>query len=315
MTGILPTYRMSSSPSITQAMTQTMTQEILPIRPFPQPQQPIECMLLPLQTLFRHQRYPMDTPQRLHSYMITLFTRGSGRHIVDFASYPYREKTMLFVAENQVHQWEIHPDNDAYVLAFSKEFLYRSGQDRDILETYRIFDFTLQSPILSLADDDYRRFLTLFGELQTEFSLEAADAFKQEIYRNLLRTILLLAERIKQQEAPPVAITPYREFTRFRERVESDFPRTRNVQDYATALGYSPKKLNQITQQVLSKNAKLFVDERVILEIKRLLIHTDLSIKEIADQTGFDEPTNLIKFFKRYTGQTPLAFRDALARV
>ena len=63
---------------------------------------------------------------------------------------------------------------------------------------------------------------------------------------------------------------------------------------------------------VLNKNAKDFVDERVILEIKRLLIHTHLSVKEIAEATGFDEPTNLIKFFKRYTGQTPLSFRDQL---
>lgn len=270
-------------------------------------------MLLPLQTLFHHQRYPMDTPQRLHSYLIVLFTKGKGRHSVDFASYPYQERTLLFVAENQVHQWEINTENDAFVLAFSKEFLYKSSQDREVLESYRIFDYSLQTPTLALENEDYQRFLTLFQELKHEFDQPEVDAFKHDIYRNLLRTILLLAERRKRSEAQPTVLAQYGEFARFREQVEADFSRTRNVQDYATTLGYSPKKLNQVTQVILSKNAKLFVDERVILEIKRLLIHTNLSIKEIADRTGFDEPTNLVKFFKRYTRQTPMAFREQLA--
>lgn len=289
-----------------------MTEEILDVRPFPQPQQPIECMILPLQTLFAHQRYPMDTPQRLHSFLMVLFTKGQGHHFVDFASFAYQEKTLLFVAENQVHQWEIHPENEAFVLAFSKEFLYKHAQDRDVLTSYRIFDFALQSPMLVLGDSDYGRFLTLFQELKFEFDQPEQDAFKQDIYRNLLRTILLLAERLKRSEVRSAPVAQYQDFTRFREQVEADFIHTRNVQDYATTLGYSPKKLNQITQTTLNKNAKLFIDERVVLEIKRLLIHTNLSIKEIADRTGFDEPTNLVKFFKRYTQQTPLAFREQI---
>ncbi len=289
-----------------------MTHEILEVRPFPQPQQAIECLLLPLQALFRLQHYPMDTPQRLHSYLIVLFTKGEGWHSVDFASYPYQEGTLLCIAENQVHQWKINLENDAFVLAFSKEFLYKTPQDREVLESYRIFDYSLQSPILTLDHQDYQRFLTLFQELKHEFDRLEADTFKHDIYRNLLRTILLLAERHKRKAAQPAMLAQYGEFARFREQVEVDFSRTRNVRDYAATLGYSPKKLNQVTQVILSKNAKLFVDERVILEIKRLLIHTNLSIKEIANRTGFDEPTNMVKFFKRYTRQTPMAFREQL---
>lgn len=289
-----------------------MTQEILEIRPFPQPRTSIECRILPLQTLFSHQRYPMNTPQRLHSYVMVLFTKGRGQHYVDFASYPYQEGTLLFIAENQVHHWEINLQNDAFVLAFSKEFLYKSSQDRDLLENYRIFDYALQSPTILLEDTDYQRFIRLFSELKYEFDQQKTDEFQHDIYRNLLRTMLLLAERLKRNQALPPVLAQYQDFTRFREQVETDYPHTRNVQDYAVRLGYSPKKLNQITKMVLNKNAKDFVDERVILEIKRLLIHTHLSVKEIAEATGFDEPTNLIKFFKRYTGQTPLSFRDQL---
>src|SRR5579859_5289912 len=237
-----------------------MSNEILDVRPFPQPQQTIECMMLPLQALFSLQRYPMDSPQRLHSYLVVLFTKGTGRHLVDFTAYPYQKNTLLFVAENQVHQWEINRDSDAFVVTFSKEFLYKRSEDREILESYRIFDYSLQRPVLTLESEDYERFLALFEELQREFDRTEVDAFKHDIYRNLLRTILLLAERRRRSEAQAVVIAQYGDFVRFREQVEMDYCRTRNVQDYATALGYSPKKLNQVTQAVLNKNAKLFVD-------------------------------------------------------
>ena len=54
------------------------------------------------------------------------------------------------------------------------------------------------------------------------------------------------------------------------------------------------------------------MDDRVVLEQKRLLAHTDVSVKELAARTGFAEPTNLIKFFRQRTGQTPLEFRAGL---
>lgn len=290
-----------------------MATEIYNVRPFAQPSPSVECMVLPLQAVFsRRHDYPMDVPQRLHSYMVTLFTKGKGQHLVDFQRYPYGEKTLLFVAENQVHQWEINLENDGLVLAFSKEFLYKSEQDQAVLESYRIFDYALQSPLMKLDDTDYQRFRTLFQELQREFTDGTDDSLKQDIMRNLLRTILLRAERLKRAEVRPPLLADYQEFSLFKERVDHDFSRTRNVKDYARTLGYSTKKLNQLSMAVLNKGAKAFIDERVVLEIKRLLTHTDLSIKEITERTGFDEPTNLVKFFKRYTQQTPGTFREGL---
>jgi AraC family transcriptional regulator, transcriptional activator of pobA len=288
-----------------------MTTEILDVRPFPQPQTAIECMILPLQAIFNGD-YPMHIPQRLQSYMMTLFTRGKGQHLVDFHACPYQEKTLLFVAENQVHQWEINRENDGLVVAFSKGFLYKSSLERDLLDSYRIYDYALQSPTIALNDEGYQHFLPLFLELQQEFGEAASDPLRHEIMRNLLRTILLRAERLKRAQVQPTVLSHYQDFARFRERVEHDFPQTRNVKDYAKTLGYSPKKLNELSMAVLNKGAKVFIDERVLLEIKRLLIHTDLSIKEITERTGFDEPTNLVKFFKRYTQQTPSMSRAYL---
>ena len=81
--------------------------------------------------------------------------------------------------------------------------------------------------------------------------------------------------------------------------------------DYAKELGFSTKKLNMVVQSIVQKPAKVFIDEILMLQIKRLLFNSQLSIKEIAYVSGFDEPSNLFKFFKRYNQSTPESFRQA----
>ena len=81
------------------------------------------------------------------------------------------------------------------------------------------------------------------------------------------------------------------------------------VSDYSDELGYSTKTLNKLTKATVHKTAKEFLDEIHLKQIKRLLINSTASIKEIAYQSGFDEPTNFYKFFKRTTGLTPEQFR------
>jgi len=59
-------------------------------------------------------------------------------------------------------------------------------------------------------------------------------------------------------------------------------------------------------------SAKQFIIDRILLEIKRYLAQGELTINEISDLMGFDEPSNLTKFFKRYEGLSPKEFRTEL---
>jgi len=248
----------------------------------------------------------MTAAQRVHFNLAMLFTHGEGIHTVDFQPHLYQKQTLLFVAANQVQQFHINPTSDAFMILFTRAFLYQGQEDQPILQHCRILDASLQSPRLQLKDDDYQRFLSLFKEILREYKTTQSAQLQQD----LLRDILLRAEHLKQTESTPGTLAAYPEFIRFKDKVEQDFAQTHNVKDYAIKLGVTPKLLNQWTQTVVNKPAKTFVDDRVILEIKRLLTHTDLPIKIIAEQTGFDEPTNLIKFYKQRCGQTPALFRS-----
>jgi AraC-like DNA-binding protein len=81
------------------------------------------------------------------------------------------------------------------------------------------------------------------------------------------------------------------------------------VSGYASVMSISERKLNKALTAVLGKTAKELIDERIILEAKRMLAHTNYSIKEIGFELGFDEPTNFIKYFRKQEGKTPVEFR------
>ena len=92
--------------------------------------------------------------------------------------------------------------------------------------------------------------------------------------------------------------------------LEEHFKTVKSVSFYAEKMNVSPKTLNQTTLKIFGKSPKSIIDERVILECKRLLVHSNMSIKEIAFHLGFEEPTNFNKYFKKHLSTTPAHFRE-----
>ena len=96
----------------------------------------------------------------------------------------------------------------------------------------------------------------------------------------------------------------------FKELLEKNFRKEKLVKRYANELNISEKLLHKATTQLIDKTPKQVIDERILLETKRLLVHSNLSIKEIAYDLGFEEPTNFIKYFRKHTNMTPAEFRE-----
>lgn len=91
--------------------------------------------------------------------------------------------------------------------------------------------------------------------------------------------------------------------------LETHFFTQKQVQFYANALNCSPKNLNSACQNKTGESVKTVIKRRVLLESKRLLVHSKLSINAIADELGFIDGTQFAKFFKKYEGRTANEFR------
>ncbi|MEM6726816.1 MAG: AraC family transcriptional regulator, partial [Bacteroidota bacterium] len=97
----------------------------------------------------------------------------------------------------------------------------------------------------------------------------------------------------------------------FKDLLEQQYRNWHKVGNYAKEIVVTPKHLSSTIKQLTGKTAKEWIQERLTLEAKRLLLHTDLSVKEIAYELGFEEPIYLSAFFKKQAGVSPSAFRKA----
>ena len=95
----------------------------------------------------------------------------------------------------------------------------------------------------------------------------------------------------------------------FSQLLEKHFRTHHAVSDYAGMLNISPKTLSKQLSKSKGKSPSDFIKERLVLEAKRELNYSNLSVKEIAYQLQFDAPNNFNNFFKKHTQQTPGAFR------
>jgi AraC-like DNA-binding protein len=96
----------------------------------------------------------------------------------------------------------------------------------------------------------------------------------------------------------------------FRDHIEEHFRHWHKVGEYADRLGYSARTLNRLARRHTGLSAKELIDERIVLEAKRQLSHTDASASEIADGLGFHDASNFSSYFRGQAGMTPGAFRS-----
>jgi AraC-like DNA-binding protein len=138
------------------------------------------------------------------------------------------------------------------------------------------------------------------------------DQYRHEILKNHLHNVLLLAMRTKQLQPTSIPRKGIAlDYTLLlKGTVERKFLTLKTVAGYAELLCVPEKRLAQATAKVLGKTPKAMIDDRVLLEAKRMLMHSSLAIKEIGYRLGFEEPTNFIKYFRKHTSSTPAEFRE-----
>ena len=231
------------------------------------------------------------TPKRLDFHVAYVGIRGKGEMLVDFAPVPIGAGKLVVCARGRIQEYRPSAKVDAWMLMFTPDFL------RDRL---RVLSPAWAMPVVATPADG----LAWCDQMAAEHA-RPEDAQQAPLLASLLRALLLQAER-----SLPVDLDADPALERFFTILERDCLATRGVAHYAREAGISPRRLGELVSAKTGRSTKQVIDERVVLEHKRLLAHTTLSVKELAEHTGFAEPTNLVKFFRHHTGTTPAAFRS-----
>lgn len=268
--------------------------------------------LIDLKTLFHRKDldHAIDDYHLVEFFIIIVIKKGNGKHSIDFTEYDYTAGTVFTIRKDQIQKF--HPNSvvEGKLLLFTDEFLISFFEKKESQKTLQLFNELLGSPKLQLLEKRFLKTKKQVKRIQEEY-FEERDEHSLGIIRSELQILIARLFRIKSQNDTVLYSHRYlNDFITFQNHAEACITEMNRVSDYATLLGSSTKTLNKLTKTTIHKTAKEFLDEIHLKQIKRLLINTNDSIKEIAYRSGFDEPTNFHKFFKRHTQLTPEQFRN-----
>jgi AraC family transcriptional activator of pobA len=255
-----------------------------------------------------------DKPHRHNYYTIVWPVTATGRHIIDFKEYAIQPNHIFFVSPGQVHQITTDPDPTGYVLLFTPEFLEKNSIRNDFIFNLKLFQKCDETPPLPVSDQMADRLRTFADQMISAFQNQN-DMFLEVIGAYLK---LFLIECNNHCSLTPGSNLQKIEVSKtlvknFREAVEKDFAQNHQVQYYAETLNVTPNYLNNVIKTSIEISAKDYIQNKLILEAKRMVIFTEMSAKEIGFELGFDDPSHFSKFFKINTGQSLQEFKDRMA--
>ena len=198
-----------------------------------------------------------------------------------------------------------------WLLVFRPDGLFSRGRSYQTDEARLLRHVDDLACLHALGTEQHEWMEQSVGQMLRDGALKADVSLRNDLLRlQLASTLLRLSvwQQARPESAQPRQSTAS-SFKRFQQQLETDFAAHHQVQHYANTLNMSEKSLSRLCLATTGVSAKSWIAQRLCLEAKRLLAHTSMSVQRIGSELGYDDASNFVKFFRRQTELTPLAFR------
>lgn len=255
----------------------------------------------------------ISRPHTHSFYQVIWFKNGSGKHFIDFESFDIKHNRLFFLAKNQVHYFEENLDYEGHLIHFNESFILSNDTDINFFLTYNIFN-NGSEPYYQIPESLEQVFSSYFRQMGMELD-HPGEFGNNAILSNLLKALLLVIEREKRKTLPHSSKESNRNhiYLKFRDLLEKNFHQHWSVSKYAEELAISTKTLNNLVKTELNKTVSQSISDRIILEAKRKLTHTNALVNQIGYDLGFKDPYYFIRFFKKQVNCSPTTFRVSLS--
>lgn len=244
-------------------------------------------------------------PHKHNNYFeIIYLSNATGTHTIDLETHSIKPPMVFLIRKDQMHCWDMQSEPSGYVVIIKKSFV----DDSLDLEMKHLFSEISKSTCIYPED-------TVVIEQILELMTNEYNSAKQ-IENNMVLEGMLKALLAKLIHVPKSQREQHQQqsnlFEAFKVHLNQSNKLVNSVGHYANLLNTTPQNLNAICRKENNMSATEFLSEHIVIEAKRLLIYTDLTVIEVAYSLGFSDNSHFTKYFKRFTGKTPSAFRNNL---
>ena len=229
---------------------------------------------------------------------------------IDNISYDLDQNQLVYLTE--FHEVDLSQTNTLHVLKFNRSFYCIGEHDSEIGCKGILFFGASQVPIISLNDENLKKFDLLWTVILSE--LESKDDLQLEMLQMLLKRFLILSTRIFKETNFSTKLNKGKldVIRDFNYLVEVHYKTKHTVAEYADLLHKPAKSLSNLFAQHFNDSPLQILQGRILLESKRILTYTSKTIKEISFELGFDDIQSFSRFFKNKEGISPKEFRQKI---
>ncbi|MET7030632.1 AraC family transcriptional regulator [Sediminicola luteus] len=251
----------------------------------------------------------INNPHSHNFYLCVLFTEGTGTHEIDFNSYRINPGKVFFLKPGQTHFWKFETQPEGFIIFHSQEF-YELKFLEHKLNSFPFFYSYQNPPVLELEPKQLYELNLKFQEAYIEYlkanllrELKIVNCLNH-IYIELTRayTVNINLEKLNSSNYSGILET-------LENLINTHFYKEKFPKFYAYELNITTKHLNRVVKKTINKTTSQLISERIILEAKRLIVHSHDNLSNIAYTLEFSDYAYFSKFFKSKTGMTPLDFR------
>lgn len=243
-----------------------------------------------------------------HDFFLMLFiTNGHGKHQVDFQDHEIKAGRFFFIRPGQMHYWMLSENIEGFVFFHSIGF-YNNHLNHHKISDFHHFKNYQNEPFVDLKAGTFSFVSSLLSQLYSEYNNNQPMRISKA--HSMIHLIYIEISRNYKSSAMKANRTYLEKLNKFEILVESHYLTKKMPREYAALLNMTEKHLNRIIKHCLNKTTTELIADRLIIEAKRMLLHSDLQVNQVSDKLGFSERSYFNRFFKKQTLLTPNQFRN-----
>lgn len=240
------------------------------------------------------------------SLTILWFETNGNDFVIDGVKHTFNKNEIVFFTE--FHQIQVIRKGRTKLIRFNRPFYCIIDHDVEVSCKGLLFFGASQLPRIQIPKESLEHFEILWKMFKIE--MNSVDNLQAGMLQMMLKRYLILCTRLyKEQSDWTDELEPSDLVREFNFLVEQHFKTKHSVIEYAELLNRSPKTISNLFSKLNRKTPLQYIQDRKMLEARRLLGHSDLSIKQISDEIGFEDSQSFSRFFKKQAGISPSEYR------